>query len=245
MSRRPRDEQALLAWSKARALQWKGGQTGVPDIGITQAMADAFDLAVSEAESAFLALQSARQLAENRKSEKDDKFAAMEEQLEFLVPSIDAYAKATDDPSVYTRAGIDAPKKPAKRGAPPTPTDMRAELTNGGDVAIRFACTTGGGAFYEIQRRLTALDGMVQTWQPLVTITEKVYTDEAVPKGYRSVDYRVRATRTNGKASEYSESATAYFGSSVGEQPAPAGVTIEDAQKLKDAQTAKGKGQAG
>jgi len=233
MSRRPRNEQDLLAWAKARALQWTGGQSGVPDIGITQAMADAFNTAVGQADSSLTAMQQAKQLAENRTSEKDNAFAAMEEQLEFLVPTIDAYAKASDDPGVYTRAGIDAPKKPAKRGAPPVPTDLRADVTNGGDVVIRFACTTGGGAFFEIQRRLTALDGMVQTWQPLSTTTEKVFSDSAVPAGYRSVDYRVRATRTNGKASEFSESATAYFGSSSGTEAsaAPASQTTDGEQR--------------
>jgi hypothetical protein len=228
MSRRPRDEQSLLTWSKARALQWKGGQAGVPDIGITQAMADAFEIAVNEAEAAFLAMQSAKQLAENRVTEKDAKFAAMLDQLEFLTPSIDAYAKATDDPGVYTRAGIDAPKKPGVRGAPPVPTDLEADLTNGGDVILRFACTTGGSSYFEVQRRFTTLDGFVQTWQPLVTTTEKVFTDQGVPSGYRAVDYRVRAVRTNGKSSEFSESATANFGSGgslpIGQSPA-AGAT--------------------
>ena len=213
MSRKPRDEQSLLTWAKARALQWTGGQGGVPDIGITQAMADAFDLSVTAADGAFTTMQSAKQLAENRTTEKDAKLQEMLDQLEFLIPTIDAYAKATGDEGVYTRAGIDAPKAPVARGAPPVPTDLSATITNGGDVVVGFACTTGGGAFFEIQRRLTTLDGMVQTWQPLTTTTIKTHTDTAVPSGYRSVDYRVRAVRTNGKASEFSESSTAYFGS--------------------------------
>ena len=62
MSRKPRDEQSLITWAKARALQWKGGQARVPDIGITQAMADAFDVAVNELDSAFTSMQQAKQL---------------------------------------------------------------------------------------------------------------------------------------------------------------------------------------
>lgn len=234
MSRKPRDEQSLLTWAKARALQWKGGQGGVPNIGITQAMADAFDVAVSDCEAAFTAMQQAKQLAENRVTEKDAKFAAMLDQLEFLTPTIDAFAKATNDPGVYTRAGLDAPKKPGVRSAPPVPTDVQADLTNSGDVQFRFACTTGGSAYFEIQRRFTTLDGFVQVWQPLTTTTEKSILDEDVPTGFRSVDYRVRAVRTNGKASEYSESATANFGSGgglpIGQSPAASAAAGDAAQ---------------
>ena len=234
MSRKPRDEQSLITWAKARALQWKGGQAGVPDIGITQAMADAFDVAVNELDSAFTSMQQAKQLAENRVTEKDAKLAAMLDQLEFLTPTIDAYAKATNDPGVYTRSGLDAPKKPAARGAPPTPTDLDANVTNSGDVAFRFTCTTGGSSYFEIQRRFTTLDGFVQTWQPLTTTTDKTILDEDVPTGFRSVDYRVRAVRTNGKASEFSESATANFGSGgslpIGQSPAASAGASDAAQ---------------
>lgn len=224
--RKPRSEQALLTWARARADQWTGGQGGVPDIGLSQAQADAFDLAVSAAEAAFVAQQLAKQLSDNRTTEKDGALGTMDDQLEFLVPTIDAYAKATGDAGVYTRAGIDAPKTPTTRGAPPIPSDLTADVTNGGDVAIGFACTTGGGAFFEIQRRLTTLDGMVQTWQPLATTTIKTHTDTAVPSGYRSVDYRVRAVRTNGKASEFSESSTAYFGSTSTPESGSGGVPV-------------------
>ena len=116
----------------------------------------------------------------------------------------------------------------------------------------------GAGTVFLLQRQIVAEGGTIGDWTELATLSEKRYLDEHVPTGIRQVNYRVRAQTTNGVLSPWSFPVPFYLGTgggagaSASTQAASSGgpdggesITIEDAQQLKDAQTAKGKGQAG
>ena len=134
--------------------------------------------------------------------------------------TIKAFAKATGDPSVYTKAQIPEPSDPSERTAPPQPVVKTPVQLSGGVIRVDFTVTTGGSAQYLVQRQDTRLDNTETNWFPVGTVTEKSFRDEAVPFGLRRVQYRVAAQLSSGPVSEWSEPASFSFGTQ-GSQAGP------------------------
>jgi hypothetical protein len=217
--RYPTKQADLVLWARHHANVWKG-QSTVPDIGVSQQMADNFDAAVTAVEGLLAAQGAALSASKAATQAKDDGFVEMLRQLGSIVTTIDGYARNTDDPQVWVRAQIDAPKSGSERPAPPTPTVLPTQITTDGSVVFSFEVTSGGAALYEVQRQVLGLDGSESPWGIVAIIGEKRFTDPAVPVGVRAVDYRVRARISNGAASAFSTSARANFGS-AGSQGGP------------------------
>ncbi|MEO1278421.1 MAG: hypothetical protein AAFV77_05660 [Planctomycetota bacterium] len=218
----PRDDQSFIAWARQRADTWTGGQSGTPDIGITDAQAAAYDLLVSAGESALSSQTAAQAAAKASTVDKKNAFEAIREELGALISTIEAYAKVTRDESVYARAQLDPPKEPGERPAPETPVITSADLGTGGSVLVRFAVTTGGAAVFDVQRQVTPVGGEPTGWTTVASVTDKTFTDGAVPFGVRSVAYRVRARLTNGASSTWSNPSTVPLGSPQ-EEPGQSG----------------------
>lgn len=219
-NRYPTRQADLVAWARTHADLWKGGQTGVPDIGVSQLMADNFDTAVSDLEAKLAAQGAALSSAKAATQTKDEALEEMVGQLGSIITTIDGYARNTKDPQVWARAQIDAPKKGGERPAPPIPTVLPTQITTDGSVVFSFEVTSGGAALYEVQRQVLGLDGSEGPWTIVALIGDKRYTDPSVPVGVRAVDYRVRVRISNGAASDFSTSARANFGS-AGSQGGP------------------------
>ena len=218
--RYPSRQAELVDWSRTHATLWKGGQTGVPDIGVSQQMADSFDLAVSNVEAKLAAQGAALSAARAATEDKDAALDEMVRQLGSIMTTIDGYGRNTDDPGVWVRAQIPAPRTGGERPAPPTPLVLPTQITTDGSVVFSFEVASGGGALYEVQRQVLGLDGSEGPWTIVALINEKRFVDPAVPVGVRAVDYRVRVRISNGQASGFSTSARANFGSS-GSQGGP------------------------
>lgn len=211
MARLPSKDADLINWSTERLAAW-AGQGSPPDIGVTaQQVADAA-VVLSGAETS---LGNAITLDAQSKAAFDDKrtaIKALRKVLGGLIDTIEAYAKTSEDPGVYSRALIDPPKPPAPREEPPQPTELATESTSDGSILFTFKVTAGAGATFEIQRRATPLEGEGAGWQHLATVGDKKHLDEAVPVGQRRVEYRVRATLSSGVASPWSIPAPFDFG---------------------------------
>ncbi len=218
--RYPSRQAELIDWARTHADVWTGGQGGVPDIGVSQQMADNFDAAVTDLEAKLAAQGAAVSAARAATEGKDVSLEEMVRQLGSIITTIDGYARNTDDPGVWVRAQIPAPKSGGERPAPPTPLVLPTQITTDGSVVFSFEVTSGGSALYEVQRQVLALDGSEGPWTIVAIIGDKRYTDPSVPVGVRAVDYRVRVRISNGQASPFSTSARANFGS-AGSQGGP------------------------
>ncbi|MFI4916807.1 MAG: hypothetical protein ACIAS6_09925 [Phycisphaerales bacterium JB060] len=195
---------------------------------------------------------------------QDEAIDALYDFASLLVQQIRVAAKKDGTDNLYVLAQIEPPKKPASRTDAPIPTNLRTTSTTSGDVVLTFEGSKAGGVLFEVQRQLQPIGQQPGAWDTLATIGQKEHVDTAVPSGLAAVSYRVRTQLTTGILSQWSYPAPFYFGN--GNQAAPVqaaaqsaqadaapesgegdgqNLTIDDAQQLKDAQTAKGKGKAG
>lgn len=209
----PDGDDAFILWAREHVTLWEGGQGGPPDIGVTLQQVQDLAALVTTGEEKLTTSKAQRTAFRSAIGEKDTSFSSVKGQLGSMFDSIDSYAKSTGDPDVYNRAGLPEPKSPSERPAPPAATEVRSRILPGGSVRFSFKLRSGGGCVYEVQRRTTTLADVVAPWE-FVGLAEdtKRYEDQFVPRGVASVSYRVRARRTNGKAGEWSEASTVYYG---------------------------------
>ncbi|MEQ9096804.1 MAG: hypothetical protein RIE32_11135 [Phycisphaerales bacterium] len=197
---------------------------------------------------------------------QDEAIDALYDFTSLLVQQIRVAARKDGTNELYQLAQIDPPKKATPRTEAPIPTNLATDTTTSGQVVLTFKGTKTGGSVFEVQRQLVPVGELPGPWQQLGTIGTKEFTDQNVPSGMAQINYRVRTVLTTGIVSQWSFPAPFYFGSgnqatpvqaaaaqSAQSEPvdaAPEGdgqepLTIEGAQQLKDAQTAKGKPKAG
>jgi len=259
MPRLPDNDNELIAWAAYHLPIW--GANGVAStIGMTPEQVAAAQLELDSASAAVSAAAAIRAQSLAKTADKDQKVDALRGTLGGLVTQVDGFAKATKDEGVYVRAEIPEPAPKTPRSEADTPTNLNTQSQTDGSVLVTFDATKGSGTVFLLQRQLVAEGGTIGDWTELATLSEKQYLDEQVPTGIRQVNYRVRAQTTNGVLSFWSFPVPFYLGtgggagatSSASASAASGGgpdggesITIEDAQALKDAQTAKGKDKAG
>ncbi len=262
MPRLPDTDQGLIDWSSQHLTIWAAN--GVPPtIGTTPEQIAAAQLKLTEAQAALASAAAIRTESLNQTAIKDAKLASLRKVVGGLVVQIEGFAKATENQGVYTIASIPKPKDPTPRTEAPVPTMLALRSTTNGRLVLTFEANKGQGSVFVIQRRYRTVDGVVTSFQYQDTTAEKSWTDTNVPGGLTWVGYQVATRLTNNVLSDWSDEKQFNFGTVGGQNPASApstseggqggggggdggeSLTIEDAQKLKDAQTAKGKGQAG
>ena len=249
----PRTEAEFVPWLKDHVTIWQGGQSGPPDIGLTPAQITALAGLSTTLEQKYQQLKDLKSLKKAARVEKDTALAAARAMVGGDIEIIDGYAKTSGDPDVYARAQIDPPKTRSPREDAPIPAGIEVDATTDGALEVTFKATKGGGAVFIIERQLVASGGVTGPWQYATTSAEKRWLDADVPQGLDEVRYRIRTKLTNGVLSQWSSPVPFFFGtgssSASGSTTASAaeadGLTIDDAQALRDAQTAKGKPQAG
>jgi hypothetical protein len=108
--------------------------------------------------------------------------------------TIKAFAKSTNDPSVYTKAQIPEPAGRTPAPPPSMPYDLDASIDNNGNVVLSFKADNAQshtGVFFEVRRKL---DG--QSSFTLVGSTgTKTFTDQGIQNGTTSAVYNVTARR--------------------------------------------------
>ncbi|MEQ8846096.1 MAG: hypothetical protein RIB58_14715 [Phycisphaerales bacterium] len=257
MPRIPNDEAGLMDWAAYHLTLW-AGQGVAPTIGVTPEQVAAAQLELDAAAAARASAIQIRAQSLDKTLEKDQKLDTLRATLGGLVTQVDGFAKSTKDESVYVRAGIPEPAPKTPRSEADTPTDLATASQTDGSVLVTFEANKGAGTVFLMQRQIVSESGTIGDWAELATLSDKQFLDENVPTGIRQLNYRVRAQTTNGVLSPWSFPVPFYLGTgggagasssaSAASSGGPHGgesITIEDAQQLKDAQTAKGKGQAG
>jgi hypothetical protein len=258
MPRLPQREEAFLTWSAQHLALW-AGQGIAPTIGMTPEQVAAAQLKLDAAEAARSSAIAARLASVTRTSEKDAIVGELRAVMGGLVGQVDGFARATEDESVYDKASIPKPKDPTPRTEAPMPTDLDIRSTTNGNLRLTFEASKGQGTVFVIQRRYKTVEGVVSNFQYADTTADKAWTDTSVPNGLEWIGYQVASRLTNNVLSDWSPMRLFNFGTAGNQNPAQAAtaqsgggepdggqsVTIQDAQKLKDAQTAKGKDKAG
>lgn len=214
MARRAKKgEGAFISQCGLLAAKWDGLDPAT--IGLTTQFVGAFgekaQAARAAAEEALRAKEALAQAMQRKRLALEDlrtNFAA-------ATGRIEAEAKTTGDEMVYVRAGIRKRDKPGRLPAPPTPTMRRPRLLHYGPIELRFT-PSGEAVQYEVQRSVLSLDGRYSPWELLTITGHKRVRDRKVPRGVASVRYRVRARRTTGKTSGWSNPAEVSFGCSEG-----------------------------
>lgn len=184
-------------------------------IGLSPQAVDDFDQTRAQAQAAFDEARRAQTALASAMQRKRVAMGGLRTRFGAATASVAAHAKTTGDPDVYAMAGIDAPQKPGRRPAPPTPTMRRPRVLGYGPIELRFS-TSGEGVQYEIQRSVVALDNRVGPWELLAIAGHHRVRDRRVPRGVAAVRYRVRARRTTGKTSDWSNAAEVGFGCAEG-----------------------------
>lgn len=222
MPRVPDKDSELITWASERITAWTGQGTP-PDIGLDSAQVAEAATKLATLEAAMDEVINIRALSTAATSTKDNAASELRTNLGGLIGIIEGYAKSTGDPDVYNRALIPAPKPASPRSEAATPTEALADGLPDGSVEFTFKVAAGSGASFEVQRRITPLDGIDGGWQPLTTTGEKKYLDLAVPVGQRRVEYRARVVLSNNVKGEWSTPAPFDFGS-AGSQGGPVGL---------------------
>ncbi|UYV14044.1 MAG: hypothetical protein NCW75_07065 [Phycisphaera sp.] len=134
-----------------------------------------------------------------------------------LSSMIDGLARASRDPGVYLKAGIEKPDRKGPLPRPAAPTKLRIKPKTYGELELTFTIDDDGrgNLVYEVRRRRMPLQGETSPWEPVAVTPKRRIVDENVPSGLRSIGYQVRALRTNGKTGEWSDERIFPFGTSA------------------------------
>jgi hypothetical protein len=154
----------------------------------------------------------AHDAARDATQNKNNKLEALRAIFGGDIDTIDAYAKATDNPNVWVLAGIPKPKDRSERDAPPAPVFGPLVQAGSGYIRGNFTVASGGGAQYQLQRRDTTLGNITGQWTVVGVLTDKNFEDQGVPVGLLKVEYRVRAQLSTGAASQWSNEVGFNFG---------------------------------
>lgn len=213
MSRTPTTEQAYIAFARQHLTVWEGNGGQPPAIGLSSQQLLDTSAATDAAEAAYAAALAARDASKAATEAKDNALEALRQVIGADIDTIDAFAKATQDPDVWVLAQIPAPKDPSSREAPPAPSFGELLQTGSGFIRGTFTVASGGGAQYQLQRRDTALGGTAGPWTVVGVLADKTFEDQGVPVGLLKVEYRVRAQLSTGMASPWSNEVGFNFGS--------------------------------
>ncbi|MEQ8845371.1 MAG: hypothetical protein RIB58_11010 [Phycisphaerales bacterium] len=243
----PRAEAEFVDWLRDRVALWTGGQSGPPDIGLTAAQIATLSGLSATLDDKYQQLKDLKAQKKAARVEKDTALEAARAMLGGSIEIIDGYAKTTSDPDVYARAQIDPPRPRTPRSEAPVPTNLALRSTTNGRLVLSFDANKGLGSVFVIQRRIKPIGQNVGPFTYMDTTGQKSWTDEHVPGGIEWVGYQVATKLTNNVRSDWSDERVFNFGTIGGESAGAGGetITIDQAQKLKDAQTAKGKDKAG
>jgi hypothetical protein len=117
---------------------------------------------------------------------------AMYNNAAVLILAIRSFADGSDDPlTVYAKAEIPPPAAPSPAGPPTDCTDLSAELTNSGNVELKWKGTLAKGQFFSVWRKLAG----ETTWSQMGSIAAKAFLDTQVPEAITGAQYQVKAHR--------------------------------------------------
>lgn len=160
-------------------------------IGITAPQATEYASRVATSRTKYDAMIAAREAAKAATEAWYNASFAMKDYGASLISLIRGKAENTGDANVYVLAQIPAPATPQPAGPPTDATAMTAELTNLGNVQLKWNGTLFARQFFSVWRKLNG----ETDWTQIGVIAAKAFLDENVPLGTQWASYLVRAHR--------------------------------------------------
>lgn len=212
-----------LGWVESHLGIWQN-MADPSNIGLTAEQIAELATFASAARAAYEETVTIRTASKLATQTWQDSASAMMTDAGSLISAIKGYARAVGGTSVYELAQVEAPEPPSEKPAPPTPTDVKAQVVSDGSVMVTWKNREAEGAVYPLYRRLNGAG----TFELIDTVSgEKEYRDNNIAPGTTQASYRVVALR-NGRASLPSNEITVRFGI-AGDSSAGAGALAESA----------------
>lgn len=169
-------------------------------IGLTVEQIAEINTLVTAAREAYNAAYSAREAAKSATQTQGDAVSAMDAYGGDLIKTIRAFAETENDPAVFATAQIPLPAPKTPLGPAPMPENLSAMLNNAGEIYLSWSATSRGRMGFVIERRTQEPGQAFGAWSLIGTATNKNFTDETLPVGLESAQYRVTAERPGGRS---------------------------------------------
>lgn len=180
---------------------------------------------VTDARAKYELALASRNTAKANTLAQNDAVALMLKLGSDTVQTISVYAEKTNNPNVYVLAQIPPRAEPTPTPPPAQPQDLVASINNFGTISLSWKASRAVGTQFIIQRQMVPIEGSAQPWTAIGTSTTLDYNDEAVPVGFRGVNYRVYAQRASG-TSNASTTLNLIFGNIGSQQQGQTTLTI-------------------
>jgi hypothetical protein len=220
----PTKQSDFLAFCTAHSGLWL---SNAASIGVLPATATAFKTAAGTAQSTFDAAEAARVAAKAATNNNDIAMKAARADASDIIKTIRAFAQSTNNPNVYSLAGISPPAQPTPAPRPAKPEMLSSGLEPGGALTLYWKATNprGGTVTYSIGRKLpgeTSFTMVANTGgnagangRPTGRRGQKQWTDTTLPVNSNGVQYVITGTRGD-VMGDPSEILTVTFGVSSG-----------------------------
>jgi hypothetical protein len=180
----------FLEWAQAHSSRWA---SQAANIGISPAQATAYTALYTTAMNNYTAQQAAKAAAIAATRVADASEASLRELTSAYIAVIKGYALTNKDPiGVYNAADIRPPTPPSPQAAPGTPQKFTATLLPTGAIKLTWKSDNNGSGTvtYKIERKLGA-----GNFADLGNQGKKSFTDDNIPRGTSTIEYRVTAQR--------------------------------------------------
>ena len=177
-------------WITERLALWTANAA---QIGLLEAEVTALASLANAAGNARSAAGTARAESKNATRDWHDKADETMDEARELILKIKAFAATSGDPQVWVLSGLSPKDPPGQTPAPEAPSDIAAELLDQGYVRLSWKGKGPRGTFYIVKRRLND----DTEYAVIATVTDKTFTDEAIPFGTDKVTYAIDAQQTD------------------------------------------------
>lgn len=180
-----------IEWFEQRVGAWAENPIG---IGLTAGKVTEITTETTQARTAYDAAQAAKTAAKNATVTQNTQVSEMRSLGGQLITVIRAFAQTQPDPNaVYTLASV-PPKQEPTSVPPVTPTDIDFDLTNNGEISLKWKGSTTGGTVFSISRSVQTEPG--QPFGPFEQIGltgTRAFIDGTIPSCTIAAQYTVRA----------------------------------------------------
>jgi hypothetical protein len=216
----PKKQSDFLAFCTAHSGLWLSNAAA---IGVLPASATSFKTHAGTAQASFDALTAAKVALKGAVTTNDAAMAQARSDAADIIKTIRAFAESSNNPGVYTLAGITPPAKPTPAPAPSKPEMLSSGLQPGGALTLYWKATNprGGTVTYSIARKLPHEQGFTiiantggnaaANGKPTGRRGLKQWTDNTLPLNSGGVQYIITGMRGN-VAGDPSETLTVTFG---------------------------------
>ncbi len=182
----------LINWSNTHSDLW---MTNAAAIGLSPAQASAFKTLVGTLVANNSAADMARQASKDATMNLGGSVAAVRTLAGAYINVIKGFAQSTENPAVYTLAGVSPNDGPSTLPPPVPPQQFSATVNADGSLTVRWKVAQPAGVTgvqYLVSRRLAG-----QTTFTIVSSegANKSFTDQTLPFGVDRVDYIVQPKR--------------------------------------------------